>query len=333
MAINFPTSIDSLTNPNTTDPQNNPSHAGQHSDANDAIEALEAKVGANGSAVTTSHDYKIAQLESGKAPLRPANTKTSLVDADEVTGNDSAASFGQIKTTWTNVKAFLKTYFDSLYATIASVPVKATGAELDTGTDDAKFATAKALKDSHNVPSVAPGNSGNILKSNGTDWVSEAPSGGGEWTELANVVLASAANSISSGTITAKKVLKVYVISPGTNSAAWIRMRFNASSAANYNFRQVVHSSSISTATTSNGTGILFGREVDAKRWFNFDISNIIDQVKMFTGHYIQEDLVSELCSGYWNNTTDQITSVAIDCTESETFDAGTRMIVYGSKD
>jgi len=65
------------------------------------------------------------------------------------------------------------------YAKVSEIPVKATGAELDTGTDDAKFATAKALKDSHNVPSVAPGTTGNVLTSNGTDWTSAAPSGGG----------------------------------------------------------------------------------------------------------------------------------------------------------
>ena len=57
----------------------------------------------------------------------------------------------------------------------ATANAKATGAELDTGTDDAKFATAKALVDSHNVPSVAPSTSGNILTSNGTDWTSAAP--------------------------------------------------------------------------------------------------------------------------------------------------------------
>lgn len=61
----------------------------------------------------------------------------------------------------------------------ATANAKATGAELDTGTDDTKFATAKAIKDSHNVPSVAPGTSGNVLTSNGTDWTSAAPSGGG----------------------------------------------------------------------------------------------------------------------------------------------------------
>lgn len=59
-----------------------------------------------------------------------------------------------------------------------TLPVKATGAEADTGTDDAKFLTAKAAKDSHNIPSVAPSTSGNVLTSNGTDWTSAAPVSG-----------------------------------------------------------------------------------------------------------------------------------------------------------
>lgn len=78
MAINFPTSLDNLTNPNTTDALNSPSHAGQHADANDAIEALQAKVGANSSAVTSSHDYKIAQLESGKVDKSTYDAHTIL---------------------------------------------------------------------------------------------------------------------------------------------------------------------------------------------------------------------------------------------------------------
>lgn len=63
MAINFPTSLDNLTNPTSTNPLTSPDHAGQHADANDAIEALQAKVGVNSSAVTTSLDYKVAQVE------------------------------------------------------------------------------------------------------------------------------------------------------------------------------------------------------------------------------------------------------------------------------
>ena len=64
MSTNFPTSLDALTNPSGTDSMSSPSHAGQHTDANDAIEALQAKVGADSSAVTTSHDYKISALET-----------------------------------------------------------------------------------------------------------------------------------------------------------------------------------------------------------------------------------------------------------------------------
>lgn len=63
MATNFPTSLDSLTNPSAGDSLNSPSHAGQHANANDAIEALQAKVGVNNSAVTTSIDYKLRNLD------------------------------------------------------------------------------------------------------------------------------------------------------------------------------------------------------------------------------------------------------------------------------
>lgn len=44
-AISYPTSLDTFTNPGATDSVATVSHSGQHSNANDAIEALEAKVG------------------------------------------------------------------------------------------------------------------------------------------------------------------------------------------------------------------------------------------------------------------------------------------------
>jgi hypothetical protein len=50
MATNYPTSLDVFSNPGTTSALNSPSHAGQHSNINDAVEAVQAKLGTTPSA-------------------------------------------------------------------------------------------------------------------------------------------------------------------------------------------------------------------------------------------------------------------------------------------
>lgn len=67
MATNFPTSLDSLVNPIASDSMATVNHASQHTDANDAIEALQAKVGVNSSAVTTSLDYLVRNIDADSA--------------------------------------------------------------------------------------------------------------------------------------------------------------------------------------------------------------------------------------------------------------------------
>ncbi|BCG85338.1 hypothetical protein MesoLj113c_14480 [Mesorhizobium sp. 113-3-9] len=52
---------------------------------------------------------------------RPGTAKTTPVDADEVSLFDSAASYVLKRLTWANVKAALKTYFDTLYTSTALV--------------------------------------------------------------------------------------------------------------------------------------------------------------------------------------------------------------------
>ena len=78
MATSFPTGLDALTNPTGASSLTSPDHAGQHADANDAIEALEAKVGVNGSAVTTSLDYRVRNIDATTAIVN-GNTSTDLV--------------------------------------------------------------------------------------------------------------------------------------------------------------------------------------------------------------------------------------------------------------
>jgi hypothetical protein len=81
MATNFPTSLDALTNPVAGDSLSSPSHAGQHADANDAIEALQAKVGVDSSAVTTSIDYKLRFLTGSVVDRLEENWNTSATAA------------------------------------------------------------------------------------------------------------------------------------------------------------------------------------------------------------------------------------------------------------
>lgn len=66
MSTAFPSALDNFTNPTASDYLDTVPHTAQHANINDAVEALEAKVGITNSAVTSSLDYKISYLlESG----------------------------------------------------------------------------------------------------------------------------------------------------------------------------------------------------------------------------------------------------------------------------
>ena len=95
MATSFPSGLDSFTNPTAVDTLDSPPHDTQHADANDAIEALQAKVGADSSAVTSSLDYKVAQLESishGKILQVVSTTKTDTYSASVAQGGTTAVT-------------------------------------------------------------------------------------------------------------------------------------------------------------------------------------------------------------------------------------------------
>ena len=95
MASNFPTSLDTLTNPTSSDSLASPSHSAQHANVNDAVEALQAKVGADSSAVTSSLDYKVAQLEAastGKILQVVYGSATTTVTSSSQTFVDTGLS-------------------------------------------------------------------------------------------------------------------------------------------------------------------------------------------------------------------------------------------------
>ncbi|ESX17881.1 hypothetical protein X766_15915 [Mesorhizobium sp. LSJC255A00] len=77
--------------------------------------------GTTNKAFTAAEKTKLAGIATGAnvtATAINATNKGAIVDADRVAGSDSAASFGVVYATWTQVKAFLKTYFDTLYQAV-----------------------------------------------------------------------------------------------------------------------------------------------------------------------------------------------------------------------
>jgi hypothetical protein len=90
MSTVFPGALDTLVNPTAVNPTDAPSHSGQHSDANDAIEAMQAKIGVNSSVVTTSLDYKV----SNAASANPGHTHNLASGGTDVTS--SAAELNQL---------------------------------------------------------------------------------------------------------------------------------------------------------------------------------------------------------------------------------------------
>jgi hypothetical protein len=83
MATNFPTSLDVLTNPTGASSLTSPDHAGQHTDANDAIEAIEAAIGITASPVLA----RLASPTFTGTPTLPTGT----IATTQTAGNSTTA--------------------------------------------------------------------------------------------------------------------------------------------------------------------------------------------------------------------------------------------------
>lgn len=91
MASNFPTSLDSLSNPNSHSLLNQPAlnHATQHENVNDAIEAIQARIGIEGTSDNQSIEYRLTTVE---------------------TVSGSTVVFQQTSTSWTTNNPVLASY-------------------------------------------------------------------------------------------------------------------------------------------------------------------------------------------------------------------------------
>jgi hypothetical protein len=115
--------LDNLTNPAGSDPVNNPSHASQHANLNDAIEKLEEKVGVNNSAVTTSLDYRVKQLETNPvASYTDEEARDAIALALRTSGGITVSSDDVANTITLSTDSTIatKTYVDTAVSNLAS---------------------------------------------------------------------------------------------------------------------------------------------------------------------------------------------------------------------
>ena len=79
MASNFPTSLDNFTNPSSGNTLDSPSHSLQHSDINDAVEALEAKLGIGASPAGSATSGQVLTISAAGTSTWSTPTLGGLV--------------------------------------------------------------------------------------------------------------------------------------------------------------------------------------------------------------------------------------------------------------
>ena len=89
-ATSFPASLDALTNPSGTDSVATISHSGQHSNANDAIEALEAKLGIGASTATNNTIF--VGNGTGSSAFSTSATSTNFLATNLTSASTTMAS-------------------------------------------------------------------------------------------------------------------------------------------------------------------------------------------------------------------------------------------------
>jgi len=76
MATNYPGSLDNFTNPTSASPINSPSHADQHANANDAIEAIEGELGVNPKGAKATVKARLDDVDTAIATKAPIASPT-----------------------------------------------------------------------------------------------------------------------------------------------------------------------------------------------------------------------------------------------------------------
>jgi len=181
MSTNYPTTKQTIPNPTSTDLLENATaeldHDYQHTTVNDTIGALQDKVGMDGSAVTTSHDYKLSGVTGGDKAVSKTGTETltnkTLTSPQINFGSDAIGDLAyrnsgsatarlpigteaQIMAVSSGVPAWVANpSATTASTTTAGIVELATTAETTTGTDTTRAVTPDGLHDMTSLAGAA----------------------------------------------------------------------------------------------------------------------------------------------------------------------------------
>lgn len=317
---NYPTSLDSLINPSSGDTTTAVDHAAQHANVNDAVEALEAKLGI-GSSVAASGKLLRGTGAGASAWDKDAPTGTIVGTTDSQTLTNKTLTSPTINTAIIN-NPTLKT--DTIAEFTANAGVTVDGMLIK----DSKLATNNSV--------VTANITDDAVTAAKIDWAATGANGGIWWEELGRTTLGAAGDNISIASIATRKYLLVLGhILPSGATTPWLR--FNNDTANNYSIRYSASFGAGGTLTSTSGMS-LDPASTATDIYLEALIVNVLAREKTVIGHSISNGTAGAANApadievfGKWANTANAITRIDITNTAGAgDFAIGSQIIVLG---